>query len=53
MCGCTTEGLFDRGSLSCGGGVVVRTEALPCGCDVSDQAQQLQAAAVQAGYLAD
>jgi len=52
-CGCTTEGLLDRGSLSSSGGIVTRTEALPCGCDVSDQAQPLQAAAVQAGYLDD
>jgi hypothetical protein len=53
MCGSTTEGLLDRGSLSSGGGVVVRTEALPCGCDVSDQVQHLQAAALEAGDRAD
>jgi hypothetical protein len=52
MCGGTTEGLLDRGGFSSnGGGLVVRTEALPCGCDVSDQAQTLQAAAIAAGYL--
>jgi hypothetical protein len=51
MCGCTTEGLLERGSLSARGGILVRTEALPCGCDVTAQAQPLQAAAVHAGYL--
>jgi hypothetical protein len=52
MCGGTTVGLLDRGAFSSsGGGLVVRTEALPCGCDVSDQAQKLQAAAFAAGYL--
>ena len=50
-CGRTTEGLLERGSLSARGGIVTRTEALPCGCDVTDQAQPLQAAAVRAGYL--
>jgi hypothetical protein len=50
-CGRTTEGLLERGSLSGRGGIVVRTEALPCGCDVTDQAQPLQSAAVRAGYL--
>lgn len=51
MCGRTTEGLLERGSLSARGGILVRTEALPCGCDVTAQAQPLQAAAVRAGYL--
>ena len=52
MCGCTTQGLLDRGAFSRSGEIVVRrTEALPCGCDVTDQAQPLQAAAVRAGYL--
>jgi hypothetical protein len=50
-CGGTTEGLLDRGSIDAHGGTIIRTEALPCGCDVSDQAQPLQAAAVAAGYL--
>jgi hypothetical protein len=50
VCAGETIGLMDRG-LYRQGGLRLRTIAEPCGCDVSEYAQVLQAAAVQAGAI--
>ena len=50
VCAGETIGLMDRGQHR-QGGLRLRTVAEPCGCDVSDHVQALQAAAVQAGAI--
>jgi hypothetical protein len=50
LCATATIGLMDRGHYL-QGGLRLRTIAEPCGCDVSEHAQAIQAAAVQAGAI--
>jgi hypothetical protein len=49
-CGLPTIGLVDRGRYI-QRTLHLRTVAEPCGCDVSAQAQAIQAAAVRAGAI--
>jgi len=50
VCSRPTIGLLDRGHYL-QGGLRIRTIAEPCGCDVSDHAAALQAAAMEAGAI--